>query len=87
MLVLCGLPGSGKTSLCKYLLDHLISAGPDVKARLISVDEHVAQAGDGGGAGLGSPAGFSPENWKVKLSHFLTIHISPAARNLSPPSR
>jgi tRNA uridine 5-carbamoylmethylation protein Kti12 len=59
VLVLCGLPGAGKTSVCKHILESCVSVA-GLRAHHVCIDEHVARA-----SGVGASA-FSPQAWKVR---------------------
>ena len=64
MLVLCGIPGSGKSSLAKVLAATAATKG--IETSIIEFDEHEAMSNRP--TLLESPAsqGFDPEIWKVK---------------------
>ena len=66
VVVLSGLPGSGKTTLATKLLSHVESLGGH-QARAVCFDEFVSPANIKHEQSATAVAAFSPASWKVRL--------------------
>lgn len=85
VVCMCGLPGSGKTTVAGQLRDAAQSAGVD--ARVLSLDDLLLESGAAAAVdAVSSPASeFSPEAWQSARKALLYAAASAAAAPVLPP--
>lgn len=67
LLVLCGIPGAGKSSLAQAMAGLASAAG--VATSIINFDDHLVQEAD---TDASATLEFDPEQWKVRIVQFIT---------------
>jgi hypothetical protein len=82
LLVMCGIPGAGKSSLAEALVAP--AAAASVAISIINFDDHMAQETEHNHANNDE---FDPEQWKVMKRMHHGLQVASTNSRPCPPSR